>query len=84
MHVAVHAHETRMIERVTLRLAPPIESQVETLARYALLAISSGDALRANASALRRLLKPPLVDTVALRREIAAAVIDREGYIWAN
>ncbi len=59
-------------------------SLVENWARYVLAAVSTGDSLRANLSTLRRLLKPPAVDTVSLRREIAAEVIEREGYIWVS
>jgi alkylation response protein AidB-like acyl-CoA dehydrogenase len=59
-------------------------AQVESWARYGLAAISSGDGLRANLSTLRRLMKPPAVDTVKLRREIAAEVIAREGYVWGS
>jgi alkylation response protein AidB-like acyl-CoA dehydrogenase len=57
-------------------------AQVEQWARYALAAFSDGDTLRTHLSTLRRLLKPPAVNTVALRRQIAAAVIEREGYVW--
>jgi alkylation response protein AidB-like acyl-CoA dehydrogenase len=56
--------------------------QVEQWARYALAGFSAGDTLRTHLSALRRLHKPPLLDTISLRRQIAAAVLEREGYPW--
>ena len=58
-------------------------AQVEQLARYALAAFSAGDTLRTHASVVRRLLKPPLQDTAGLRRQIAAAVLEREAYPWS-
>jgi len=57
-------------------------AQVEQWARYALAAFSAGDTLRTHVSTLRRLLKPPLLDTVALRRRIAAVVREKEAYPW--
>ena len=56
--------------------------QVEQWARYALNGFSAGDSLRAHLGTVRRLLKPPMVDTIALRRQIAAQVIERESYPW--
>lgn len=55
-------------------------AQVEQWGRYVLAACSAGDSLRANAAVLRRLLKPPLVDTLALRRKVAGPVLQREAY----
>jgi alkylation response protein AidB-like acyl-CoA dehydrogenase len=57
-------------------------AQVEQLARYVVCAISDGDTRRTHAAVLKRLLKPPLVDTVELRRELARAVIESEAYPW--
>jgi alkylation response protein AidB-like acyl-CoA dehydrogenase len=57
-------------------------AQVEQLARYVICAISDGDTRRTHAAVLKRLLKPPLVDTVALRRQLAAAIIESESYPW--
>ena len=34
------------------------------------------------AAVLKRLLKPPLLDTVALRRQLAGAIIESEAYPW--
>jgi alkylation response protein AidB-like acyl-CoA dehydrogenase len=59
-----------------------VSAQVEQSARYALAAFSEGDTLRTHLSTLRRLLKPPSMNTVRLRRQIAQAVIERDGYVW--
>jgi alkylation response protein AidB-like acyl-CoA dehydrogenase len=55
--------------------------RVETAARSALPAIAEGDELRLLLAALRRILKVMPVNTVALRRKLAAAVTARGGYI---
>ena len=54
--------------------------RVEIAARTALAAMAEGDTLRTLLAALRRLLKATPVNTVALRREIADAVVARAGY----
>lgn len=59
-----------------------VSAKVEQWARVVLCAISEGDARRVHISFLRRLLKIPLIDTVTLRRKIAAAVLDSEAYPW--
>jgi hypothetical protein len=56
--------------------------RVETAARTALAAMSEGDTLRTLLAALRRVLKITPVNTVALRRIIADAVLDRKAYIF--
>jgi alkylation response protein AidB-like acyl-CoA dehydrogenase len=55
-------------------------ARVEVAARSALAAMAEGDTLRTLLAALRRVLKPFPVNTVALRRRVADAVIDRKGY----
>ena len=55
-------------------------ARVEISARNALAAMAEGDALRTLLAALRRVLKPSPVNTVALRRQIADAVVGRKGY----
>jgi acyl-CoA dehydrogenase-like protein len=55
-------------------------ARVEIGARTALAAMSEGDALRTLLVVLRRILKAVPVDTVALRRRIADAVLERKGY----
>jgi alkylation response protein AidB-like acyl-CoA dehydrogenase len=57
-------------------------AQVEQWARYVISAISDGDTRRTHAAVLKRLLKPPLVDTVTLRRQLAGAIIESEAYPW--
>ena len=48
-------------------------------ARYS-AATADGDTLRTLLAALRRVLKVTPVDTIALRRQIADAVVARPGY----
>ena len=59
--------------------------RVEMGAREAVAALTDGDTRRVTLSALRRLLKSAPVDTVALRRTIAAHVLAvgrRRASIW--
>ena len=53
--------------------------RAEMIAREAVAALTDGDARRVTLSALRRVLKPAPVDTVALRRTIAAHVLASGG-----
>ena len=53
--------------------------RADMIAREAVAALTDGDARRVTASALRRLLKSAPVDTVALRRTIAAHVLASGG-----
>ncbi len=53
---------------------------VEQRARTALAGISEGDTLRAHLSTLRRFTRRDAVDTIALRRRIAARVIQQGKY----
>jgi alkylation response protein AidB-like acyl-CoA dehydrogenase len=54
--------------------------RVEIGARAALAAMTEGDTLRTLMAALRRIMKVTPVNTVALRRVVADAVIERKGY----
>ena len=54
--------------------------RIEAAARSALAAMDEGDSLRINLGALRRLLKVAPVNTTAMRRRLADAVVDRAGY----
>ena len=56
-------------------------ARVEASAKTALAAMADGDQLRTLLTALRRVLKPAPVNTVALRRQLADAVTARGGYI---
>jgi alkylation response protein AidB-like acyl-CoA dehydrogenase len=55
-------------------------SRIEIAARTALAGMTEGDTLRTLLAALRRLLKPVPVNTVARRRQIADAILDRKAY----
>ena len=54
--------------------------RVEIATRNALAAMTDGDTLRTLLAALRRVMKVTPVNTVALRRRVADAVVDRKGY----
>jgi len=58
-------------------------ARVEIAARSALAAMAEGDTLRTLLAALRRLLKPAPVNTIARRRQIADAIIERKAYPYA-
>ena len=54
--------------------------RVEQAARSALAGMTEGDTLRTLQAALRRVLKPAGTNTIALRRQIADAALERKGY----
>ena len=54
---------------------------IEISARTVLAACSEGDELRTNLAVLRRFSKRDAVDTIALRRKIAARVLDAGKYV---
>jgi alkylation response protein AidB-like acyl-CoA dehydrogenase len=54
--------------------------RIEASARQALAAMVEGDTLRAMLAALRRVLKVTPVNTVAARRRLADATVERAGY----
>ena len=56
--------------------------RVEAAAKTALAAMSDGDTLRTLLAALRRLLKVTPINTVALRRQLADATVERRTYIF--
>jgi alkylation response protein AidB-like acyl-CoA dehydrogenase len=57
--------------------------RADVTARESLAALSAGDTLRTQLTALRRLLKAPPVDTVTLRRRLADETFARGGYAFA-
>jgi alkylation response protein AidB-like acyl-CoA dehydrogenase len=57
--------------------------RVETAARQALAGMSEGDTLRTQLAASRRLLKITPMNTVAGRRRLADATVERKGYPFA-
>ena len=54
--------------------------RIDASARQALAAMVDGDALRTTLAALRRLLKVTPINTVAARRRLADATVERAGY----
>ncbi len=54
--------------------------RVEIAARHALAAMTEGDMLRTLMAALRRVMKVTPLNTVALRRRVADAVLGQKGY----
>jgi alkylation response protein AidB-like acyl-CoA dehydrogenase len=58
-------------------------ARVEVAARTALAAMADGDTLRTLLAALRRVLKTTPVNTVARRRQIADAIVERKAYPYA-
>ena len=56
--------------------------RIDAAARSALAAMAEGDALRTHLAALRRLLKVPPANTVAIRRRLADQTVERAGYIF--
>ena len=57
--------------------------RIDIAARNALAAMAEGDTLRMQLAGLRRLLRITPVNTVAMRRRLADALVDRAGYIFA-
>ena len=57
-------------------------ARVEASARTAIAAMAEGDMLRMLVAALRRLLKVTPVNTVALRRLLADATVERRTYLF--
>jgi len=55
--------------------------RLEAAARSALAGMAEGDALRTLLAALRRVLKVTPINTIALRRQLADAAIQKGGYI---
>jgi hypothetical protein len=55
-------------------------ARVEMITRTTLAAIVEGDMLRTLLAALRRIMKVTPVNTVALRRRVADAVLERKAY----
>ncbi|MBW5448278.1 acyl-CoA dehydrogenase [Cohnella sp. CFH 77786] len=56
-------------------------SRIEAWAREALSAMESGDTLRTQLSVLKKLTRKPPVDTLGLKRRIAAKVVEAEKYV---
>jgi len=56
--------------------------RVEAAAKTALAAMAEGDTLRTLLAALRRLLKVTPINTIALRRQLADAAVERKSYLF--
>jgi alkylation response protein AidB-like acyl-CoA dehydrogenase len=56
--------------------------RVELNARHCLAAMADGDVLRTQLAALRRLLKVTPANTVAMRRRLADATVDKGAYLF--
>jgi alkylation response protein AidB-like acyl-CoA dehydrogenase len=56
--------------------------RIEASAKTALAAMAEGDTLRTLLAALRRLLKVTPINTVALRRQLADATVERKTYVF--
>jgi alkylation response protein AidB-like acyl-CoA dehydrogenase len=57
-------------------------ARVDASAKTALAAMAEGDTLRTLLAALRRLLKVTPINTVALRRQLADATVERRTYLF--
>jgi alkylation response protein AidB-like acyl-CoA dehydrogenase len=77
------ASEANVHEATARTAISDAAGRVEIAARTALAAMTEGDTLRTMLAALRRVLKVTPVNTVALRRTIADAVVHRKGYPFA-
>ena len=78
---AAKAAQADLHESATRVYVHDAAARVEASAKMALAAMADGDQLRTLLAALRRVLKPAPVNTVALRRQLADAVTARGGYI---
>jgi alkylation response protein AidB-like acyl-CoA dehydrogenase len=56
--------------------------RIQGFVRQALGAIFEGEELKTRVQSVDRLLAPPPLDTIALRRRIADAVVENQGYIF--
>ena len=72
--------KARLQEAAVRCFAQDALDRVEASARRILAAVDEGDMLRAYLAALKRFTRRAAVDTIALRRQVAAAAIDRGGY----
>jgi alkylation response protein AidB-like acyl-CoA dehydrogenase len=78
---AAEGEDKAALQAAALRcFAQDALDRVETTTRRLLAAVEEGDTLRTMLAALRRFTKRETLDTVALRRLVAEAAIDRGGY----
>jgi alkylation response protein AidB-like acyl-CoA dehydrogenase len=74
------AEKTRLHEAAVRCFAQDALDRVEVSARRLLAAVDEGDMLRTYLAALKRFTRRETLNTVALRREVAAAAIEAGGY----
>ena len=74
-------HHADLHEAAARTFVNDAAQRVESAARSALAAMAEGDTLRTLLAALRRVLKVTPVNTVALRRRLADATVERGRYI---
>ncbi len=70
----------RLQEAAVRCFAQDAMDKIEVLSRRLLAAIEEGDNLKMYLAALKRLTKREPINTVALRRQVAAAAIEQEAY----
>jgi alkylation response protein AidB-like acyl-CoA dehydrogenase len=79
---AADRHKDALLHEAAARVFINDAAQrVEAAARSALAGMAEGDTLRTLLAALRRILKVTPINTIALRRALADAAIQRGGYI---
>jgi alkylation response protein AidB-like acyl-CoA dehydrogenase len=71
---------TRLQEAAVRCYAQDAMDEIEASARKLLAAVEEGDALRTLLAALKRFTKREVCNTVALRRQVADAAIEKVGY----
>ncbi|REK74422.1 acyl-CoA dehydrogenase family protein [Paenibacillus paeoniae] len=76
-----NAEQAELAQTMTVVFIQEAMEKVEGLAKTALAALESGDGLQMQLSILKKLMRAPLVNTIALKREIAARVIRSEQYV---
>jgi alkylation response protein AidB-like acyl-CoA dehydrogenase len=72
--------EARLQEAAVRCYAQDAMDEIEASARKVLAAVEEGDTLRTLLAALKRFTKREVCNTVALRRQVADAAIERVGY----
>jgi alkylation response protein AidB-like acyl-CoA dehydrogenase len=72
--------QTRLQEAAVRCFAQDAMDKIENLARRALAAIDEGDMLRTYLAALKRFSRREVANTIALRRQVAEAVIESGRY----
>jgi alkylation response protein AidB-like acyl-CoA dehydrogenase len=73
--------KTETAVQMTVVFVQEAMDRIESYAKTALSALEEGDALQTQLSILKKLMRAPLADTVALKRNIAARVVRSEQYV---